>query len=263
MAPRRSAGLLAAALLLLSCRPAPEGTRPVEGPDGSPNRLSARETAEGWQLLFDGATTEGWRAVNATAFPAVGWEVRDGALVANAATGVEAGAGGDIVTRREFGEFDLRWEWRLDTKGGNSGVKYCVREGEGDGGKHGIGLEYQILDDPNHEWMLDGRMSPGDFHTLGGLYELYAPSPEKQAMPLGEWNSSRIVARRGAVQHWLNGALVLEYDRGSPDFLDRVARSKFKDFAGFGRHEIGRILLQDHGSAVRFRNLKIRHLSGS
>jgi hypothetical protein len=260
MGPRRSACFLAGALLLLSCRRAPPGAHSAEGLGGSPNRLSAQEVAEGWQLLFDGVSAKGWRAVNATAFPAAGWEVRDGALVANATASAEAG---DIVTLREFGEFDLRWEWRLDTKGGNSGLKYCVREGEGDGGKHGVGLEYQILDDPNHEWMRDGRMRPDDFHTLAGLYELYAPSPEKKAKPLGEWNASRVVARRGAVQHWLNGALVLEYDRGSRDFLDRVARSKFKDFAGFGRHETGRILLQDHGSAVRFRNLKIRDLAGS
>lgn len=261
MSARRLACLLVAALPVLSCRGGSPAPAPPS-PSGAPNRLSAEEAAEGWQLLFDGVSTEGWRGVNAGVFPAAGWEARDGALVANGTPGVESGAGGDIVTLREFGDFDLAWEWRLDTKGGNSGVKYSVRETAGETTKHGLGLEYQILDDRNHEWMLSGRMSPDDFHTLGGLYELYAPSPGKKPRPLGEWNSSRIVSRGGAVQHWLNGALVLEYDRSSPDFLERVARSKFRDVDGFGRHATGRILLQDHGSTVRFRSLKIRDLAG-
>jgi hypothetical protein len=251
--------LLVAPFLLLSCSPGPRDTPSPPPADRPLDRLTEREQAEGWRLLFDGVSTEGWRGVNAASFPASGWEVRDGALVANA-DGEPAGAG-DIVTREQFGEFDLAWEWRLDTRGGNSGVKYFVREKEGDTGTHGIGLEYQLLDDPNHEWMLSGRMAPNDDHTLGALYELYAPSPEKAPRPLGEWNQSRIVSWRGEVQHWLNGALILEYDRGSPDFLDRVARSKFKDTGGFGQHEAGHILLQDHGSTVRFRKLKIRDLS--
>jgi hypothetical protein len=251
--------LLITPLLLLGCGPASYDAPPPPPADRPLDPLTEGEKAEGWRLLFDGVSTEGWRGVNAASFPEVGWEVRDGALVANA-DGEPAGAG-DIVTREQFGEFELAWEWRLDTRGGNSGVKYFVREKEGGTGTHGIGLEYQLLDDANHEWMLSGRMAPGDYHTLGALYELYAPSPEKVSRPLGEWNASRIVSRRGAVQHWLNGALVLEYHRNSPDFLARVARSKFKDMEGFGQHQSGHILLQDHGGTVHFRNLKIRDLS--
>lgn len=232
----------------------PPGDRPL-------NQLTEQEKADGWRLLFDGVSTDGWRGVNAASFPTSGWEVRNGALVANA-EGEGTGAG-DIVTRDRFGEFDLAFEWRLDTRGGNSGVKYYVREREGETGNHGIGLEYQLLDDAHHEWMLRGRMAPNDYHTLGALYELYAPSPDKAPRPLGEWNQSRIVSRGGAVQHWLNGIIILEYDRTSPDFLDRVARSKFKDISGFGRYETGHILLQGHGSTVRFRNLRIRDLSNA
>jgi hypothetical protein len=250
--------LLVTAFLLLSGSPPSHDIRAPGTADHPPNQLTEREKSEGWRLLFDGVSTAGWRGVNAATFPAAGWEVRDGALVANA-EGEPAGAG-DIVTREQFGEFDLTWEWRLDTRGGNSGVKYYVKERDGNSGTHGLGLEYQILDDAHHEWMLSGRMAPNDFHTLGALYELYAPSPEKAPRPLGAWNRSRIVSRRGRVQHWLNGALVLAYDRTSPDFLERVARSKFKEIDGFGRHESGHILLQDHGSTVRFRNLKIRDL---
>jgi hypothetical protein len=109
--------------------------------------------------------------------------------------------------------------------------------------------------------MLEGKMQPNDYHTLGALYELYAPSADKTPRPLGEWNSSRIVSRNGQVQHWLNGALILEFEKGSEDFRERVAESKFKDIEWFGRNETGHILLQDHGSVMRFRNLKIRDLS--
>jgi len=255
----KSTPLLALAMgpvLLFACSPeqaeapAPESpTPPVKA------RLTEQEVAEGWGLLFDGISPTGWCGIHSDMFPEAGWEVRDLALVA---TGE---GGGDIITVEQYGDFDLRWEWRMDTRGGNSGVKYYVQEQGDPDQKHGLGLEYQILDDANHEWMLEGKMKPGDYHTLGALYELYPPAAERISRPLGEWNSSRIVSRKGQVQHWLNGGLVLEFEKGSEDFLERVAASKFKDIEWFGRNETGHILLQDHGSVVHFRNLKIRDLS--
>lgn len=248
--------MTAATILAVGCRsesvPAPALGSPTPPTEA---QLTEQERAEGWKLLFDGVSPTGWRGIHSDMFPETGWEVRGGALVST-------GAGErDLITVDEYGPFDLRWEWLLETPGGNSGVKYYVQE-QGDGAQtHGIGLEYQILDDAQHEWMLDGRMKPNDFHTLGALYEIYPPSPEKAPHPVGEWNSSRIVARDGRVQHWLNGALILEFDRSSEDFLRRVAESKFKDIEWFGRNEKGHILLQDHGSVVHFRNLKIRDLS--
>jgi hypothetical protein len=248
--------LATAPALLVACR-----SEPVEAPAlGTPAppiraQLTAQEQAEGWELLFDGVSVSGWSGIHSDMFPETGWEVRDGALVTT-----ETGAG-DIITVGQYGEFDLRWEWRMDSMGGNSGVKYFVQEQGDDSQTHGIGLEYQILDDANHEWMLEGKMKPNDYHTLGALYELYPPAADKVTRSLGEWNSSRIVSRKGQVQHWLNGALILEFEKGSEDFRGRVAASKFKDVEWFGRNERGQILLQDHGSVVHFRNLKIRDLS--
>ena len=124
--------------------------------------------------------------------------------------------------------------------------------------KYGIGLEYQILDDANHEWMLSGKMAPCDYHTLGSLYEIYPASCDKEARPLGEWNSSKIVSEEGLVEHWLNGMLILSYDRFSEDFRRKVSESKFKDYTGFGQFPGGHILLQDHGSEVHYRNIMIK-----
>lgn len=248
--------LAVAPVALLSCSPGPSEAPAPESPAPPVKaRLTEQEVAEGWELLFDGVSPTGWCGIHSDMFPESGWEIRDGALVA---TGT---GGGDVITVGQYGDFDLRWEWRLDTKGGNSGVKYFVQEEGDDAQKHGVGLEYQILDDANHGWMLEGKMEPGDYHTLGALYELYPPAAERTTRPFGEWNSSRIVARKGQVQHWLNGGLVLEFEKGSEDFLERVAASKFKDIEWFGRNEAGHILLQDHGSVVHFRNLKIKDLS--
>ena len=212
------------------------------------NTLSKKEINENWHLLFDGKTTTNWRRAGSTSFPQKGWEIKDGCLV--------SGKGGDIVTKEEFGNFDFKWEWKMESKGGNSGVKYFVKEKGG----IALGIEYQMLDDANHEWMLTGKMKPNDFHTNGSVYELYPPSPDKKDKPLGEWNESRILSKGNHVEHWLNGAKVAEYERGSDEFKARVAKSKFKDVDKFGLHAEGLLLLQDHGSVVYFRNLKIRKL---
>ena len=120
-----------------------------------------------------------------------------------------------------------------------------------------MGLEYQLLDDDGHVWMENGRMKPNDYHTTGALYELYPTSKTKTIKPLGEWNSSRILSINNHVEHWLNGEKILEYQRGSDDFTEKVAASKFKDAEGFGLFEEGYIMLQDHGGAAQFRNIKI------
>lgn len=184
-------------------------------------------------------------------------EVSDGMLIVKAVDGKESGNGGDIITIEQYGEFVLEWEWRMLTKGGNSGVKYFVKEGLAENRKYGVGLEYQILDDENFSWMKDGRMKPGDYRTLGALYEIY-PAKNTSPKPLGEWNRSRIVSQGKHVEHWLNGVLILEFERGSDDFKKRVAESKFASFENFGEADEGHILIQDHGSEMAFRNIKIK-----
>lgn len=210
-----------------------------------------------WKMLFDGKTTAGWRGINLETFPTEGWEVSDGMLIVKAVDGKESGNGGDIITMEQYGEFVLEWEWRMLTKGGNSGVKYFVKEGLAENRKYGVGLEYQILDDENFSWMKDGRMKPGDYRTLGALYEIY-PAKNTSPKPLGEWNRSRIVSQGKHVEHWLNGVLILEFERGSDDFKKRVAESKFASFENFGEADEGHILIQDHGSEMAFRNIKIK-----
>lgn len=223
-----------------------------------------------WIPLFDGKTSAGWRGVNQDSFPKAGWQISDGVLMVNATDGKESGNGGDIITLEQYGDFILEWEWKMLTKGGNSGVKYFVKEGMSDNKKYGpdsakhfvgasYGLEYQILDDENFSWMKDGRMKPGDYRTLASLYEIY-PATNKTPKPLGEWNTSRIVAEGQHVEHWLNGVMVLEFERGSEDFRAKVAESKFADIEGFGEAPKGHILIQDHGSETAFRNLRIKTL---
>jgi hypothetical protein len=109
--------------------------------------------------------------------------------------------------------------------------------------------------------MLEGKMRPNDYHTLGALYEIYPASPDKLPSPLGLWNESMIICQGNHVEHWLNGKKILEYNRGSDDFRAKIAASKFKDIPGYGILAEGHILLQDHGSTIHFRNIKIKELN--
>jgi hypothetical protein len=212
------------------------------------NTLTKKEAKEGWKLLFDGKDPSKWRAANQKSFPVKGWEIREGCMV--------SGGGGNLVSKEEYGNFDFVWEWKMMDKGGNSGVKYFVRED----GKDALGIEYQLLDDSGHPWMQDGKMHPNDYHTVGAIYELYPTAANKVTKPVGVWNISRILSKGKHIEHWLNGVKVAECDRGSSDFNARVAKSKFKDIPNFGLYEKGLLLLQDHGSVVWFRNIKIRKL---
>jgi hypothetical protein len=228
-------------------------------PSEEANGLAESDKNKEWELLFDGKTTDGWRGINKDTFPSQGWKIQNGTLMINATDGKESDNGGDIITTEQYSDFVFDWEWKMLTKGGNSGVKYFVKEGLSDNEKYGVGLEYQILDDENFSWMLEGKMQPGDYRTLASLYEIY-PAENKSPKPLGEWNHSRIVAQGKHMEHWLNEVKVLEYERGSDDFRTRVAESKFKQYENFGEAAEGHILLQDHGSEIAFRNVRIKEL---
>jgi len=213
-----------------------------------PNTLTEKEKADGWKLLFDGKTTNGWHAFKGKDVPDK-WKVRDGALVISPKNGKQ---GGDIVTDDDFGNFELAFEWKV-TPGANSGVMYRVSEDEG--GPFFTGPEYQILDNKLHP---DGRSK---FTSAASCYALYAPS-EDATRPVGEWNQGKIVVNGNRVEHWLNGKKVVAYELGSDDWNGRVAKSKFKEWKKFGTLKKGRIDLQDHGDEVAYRSIKIRVLKG-
>jgi len=211
------------------------------------NSLTDAEKADGWKLLFDGKKTAGWRAYAQVDFPKEGWVVEDGCLKN------EHGLhGGDLVTTQQFIDFDLKFEWRI-SPAGNSGVKYLVNEGKS--GKAGVGFEYQVLDDQQNE---DAQNGPN--RQAGALYALIAPNESKRLKPVGEFNQSEIIVRGNHVEHWLNGAKIVECELGSPALKEAIAKSKFAKITWFGQKRPSVILLQDHGDTVWFRNLKIKEL---
>lgn len=211
-----------------------------------------------WINLFENGDVSQWRSDRSDSFPEYGWSVNGDELIIIGSVSSDSIKAGNLITREKYENFEFSWEWKMLTKGGNSGVKYFVPGKGDDYSKYGPGPEYQLLDDAYHPWMLEGKMQPNDYHTLGACYELYEADPSKAPSPLGEWNSSRIVSKDGIVEHWLNGKKILVYDRFSDDFSQRVANSKFNNFSEFGGMEKGHILLQDHPGEVHFRNLKIK-----
>ncbi|PWT97359.1 MAG: DUF1080 domain-containing protein [Bacteroidetes bacterium] len=222
-----------------------------------PNTLSATEKNNGWQLLFDGKSSKGWIGAYKNNFPEKGWKVENGELTVLSSEGKESANGGDIVTQKQYSAFDLSFDFKLST-GANSGVKYFVTLSENNQGS-AIGLEYQLLDDKNHP---DAKLGINGNRTLASLYDLiYAPKQDRFVHPIGQWNTGRIVVYpNNHVEHYLNGIKVLEYERGSKSFRDLVAISKYKVWPNFGEAKQGHILLQDHGSEVSFRSIKIKEL---
>lgn len=218
------------------------------------NNLTNKEKQDGWQLLFDGKTSEGWINAKSKSFPASGWDIKDGTMIINPETKGENG-GGDIVTTGKFKDFELLVDFNY-TPGSNSGVKYFVDTERDSGIYRSIGCEYQILDDNLNP---DARAGMSGNHTLACLYDILPPANKKDNGP-DNWNTARIVVRGNKVQHWLNGQMTVDYQRGTPEWKVLVAKSKFKDISGFGETIEGRILLQEHGGAVAFKNIKIREL---
>lgn len=209
------------------------------------NEVSADEKAEGWRLLFDGKSLNGWHLYAKKGPPDAGWKVEDGMLKKLAKV-----RGGDIATDQTFGDFDLRWEWRV-AAGGNNGVKYLVTEQRTSAPGH----EYQMIDDVGHP---DGKL--GAKRQTAAFYDVLPPAADKPLKPVGEWNASRVLVKGNHVEHWLNGKKVLEYELGSDAVKTAVAASKFKNSAGFGTKINGHIMLTDHQDECWFRNLKIREL---
>lgn len=219
------------------------------------NKLSEREVNEGWKLLWDGKTTNGWRGAKLTTFPESGWVIKDGILSTLESGGGESAAAGDIVTVDKYRNFELIVDFNYSLKA-NSGIKYLVNTELNKGAGSSIGCEYQILDDKEHP---DAHQGIGGNRTLAGLYDLIAPLP-KRDNGAGQWNRATIFVNGNHVEHWLNGQKTVEYERGNDAWRALVAKSKYKVWPNFGEANEGHILLQEHGNAVSFRNIKIKEL---
>ncbi len=224
------------------------------------NRLTKKEEQEGWQLLFDGRSTSGWKGAYLNGFPEKGWKVENGVLTVLASGGAESKNGGDIVTLGKYDNFELQVDFRI-TRGANSGIKYFVTLQEKGNKGSAFGLEFQILDDNHHP---DAKMGRKGNRTIGSLHHLI-PAANKLVYPTGQWNHAVIKSKNNRVEHWLNEVKVLEYERGSQKFRDLVKKSKYAEpeynvYGRFGEAKEGHILLQDHGGEVSFKNIKIKIL---
>lgn len=235
--------LVSGVVLLAACQSAPRDTASDMTSEPAMSQLTAEEAAEGFRLLFDGTSTEQWRGFRQDSFPASGWETVDGELR-------HTQGGGDIITRDQFANFELRLQWKI-WPGGNSGIFFHVTE-DADATWQ-TGPEMQVLDDAGHENGQDPLTSAGSDYALH-------PSTPGIVRAAGEWNDVRIVVNGPHVEHWLNGTKVVDYELWSDDWEALVAGSKFIEFPGFGRATTGHIGLQDHGDTVAYRNIRIKVL---
>ena len=230
--------------------------QPHENGAATVNALTPAERAAGWKLLFDGKTWNGWRGFRREKMPDEGWTIEDGAIKHIAGNGEQSKQGGDIITVGKYDNFELQLEWRI-SPGGNSGIKYLVDEDMVKSGYSGLGFEMQVLDDNQHP---DAKMGKDGNRTASALYDLIAPQ-NKVLHKVGEWNQVRLIVNGNHVEHWLNGAKVVEYELGSPELKALIAESKYKTIPGFGEVRKGHILLQDPGHEVWFRNIKLREFT--
>jgi Domain of Unknown Function (DUF1080) len=218
---------------------------------GAPNTLTAAEQKDGWTLLFDGKSLNGWRGYKKPDASGTRWKIEDGWLMLPPAEGNDTHGARDIISTSTFDQFDLTWEWKI-AQGGNSGVKYFILEDRDDA----IGHEYQLIDDERHP---DAKIGPK--RQTAAFYDVLAAS-NRPIKPAGELNMSRVVVNGKSVEHFLNGRKVLQYELDSPAVRAAIAESKFKGIERFGKLQNGHILLQDHGNQVWFRNIKIKKLGG-
>lgn len=221
------------------------------------NTLTKKEIKEGWELLWNGTTTDGWRGAKTDVFPAKGWSITNGILKVHSKDGGESSNGGDIVTIKKYKNFILKVDFKI-TKGANSGIKYFVNSDLNKGEGSAIGCEFQILDDENHP---DAKLGVKGNRTLGSLYDLI-PSKRDNNFKFDKdgFNTATIVVKNDKVEHWLNGVKIVEYTRNAQEWNALVAYSKYKYWPNFGNAVEGNLLLQDHGNEVFYKNIKIKVL---
>ena len=211
-----------------------------------------------WIYLFDGETTNGWRAYNGETIPDK-WAAVDGNLTFDTELKLEEewSGGGDIIYHKEqFEYFELYLEWKLP-KGGNSGVFYHVQEGYN--APYEISPEYQILDDDGWEEINNAKLE--SWQKSGADYAMHEPNIDNKSLnPAGKWNSSRIIYTKEKAEHWLNGKLLLSFVPYSEDWYSKRNSGKWDDFPDYGKFKNGYIALQDHDTPIWFRNIKIKKL---
>lgn len=211
-----------------------------------------------WIYLFDGKSTDGWRAYNGETIPEK-WAVIDGNLTFNTELKLEEDwkGGGDIIYYKEqFESFELYLEWKLP-KGGNSGVFYNVQEGYE--APYAVSPEYQLLDDNGWEELNNATLE--SWQKAGADYAMYEPDLSKKKLnPAGQWNNSRIVYTPEKAQYFLNGELLLEFVPFSEDWYERRNSGKWDNFPDYGKYKKGYIALQDHDTPIWFKNIKIKKL---
>ena len=203
-----------------------------------------------WITLFDGKSLNGWHHFNSKA-AIKNWMIEDGALVCLGAKGPSGS--GDIITDQVFGNFELRWDWKVD-KGSNSGVFYHIVEDPKYKRTIDTSPEYQIIDDLTYP----AKLEP--YQLTGSDYDMHVAPGNKVLKPVGEWNSSKIVFDGKRVEHWLNGKRIVKFKVWTEDWKQRKAASKWKDSPDYGMSPVGNIGLQDHGNKAYFKNIEIREL---
>ena len=214
------------------------------------NRLTAEEVEEGWILLFDGKTTEGWKNFNQDTI--TGWLVEKGCLVG---LGLGGDIGGDIVSTEEYGNFILKWDWKLGPNG-NSGVMYHVVEGVDYEAPYETGPEYQLIEDGDFRDEEGNKVELEDWQTTASDYAMYVASADK-VVNVRDWNSSMIKFTDEIAEYWINGQKVVEFVPWSDDWYERRNSGKWDAYPDYGLAPVGKISLQDHGSKVWFRNIRI------
>ncbi|PJJ76687.1 uncharacterized protein DUF1080 [Thermoflavifilum aggregans] len=201
-----------------------------------------------WISLFNSRDLTGWHSYHQSA-PAPAWKVQDGAIVLDHSGNAR---GGDLVTDREYSNFELELQWKI-SKGGNSGILFLVHEDPRIGATYFTGPEMQVLD---NQYADDNKIPS---HLAGSLYDLIAADP-KAVHPYGAWNTVRIKLLNGHLTFWMNGEKVVETQLWTPQWDSLVAHSKFTQWPVFATYHTGHIALQDHGDEVWFRNIRIREL---
>lgn len=204
-----------------------------------------------WVSLFDGKSLKGWHGFNKKGEEVKNWTIENGALVCLGAA--KDAHGGDIVSDKQYGDFELTWDWKID-KGSNSGVMYHVVEDAKYEAPYQTGPEYQMIDDVNFPEKLE------DWQQAGADYAMHVANEKKALKPVGEWNTSKIVFSKGHVEHWLNGAKIVEFEAWTPEWNKKREEGKWKDYPDYGKAKTGFIALQDHGNKAYYKNIKIREL---